>query len=94
MPTNRKRISRGRRQSGLTPAQHLFLYGETIGEINEWELLDLTHPNTPAQRQLVAELREKTGVYPAKTTSRCTSKSPRVQRLMKIIISIQPKVEP
>lgn len=67
MATNRKRIPRSRKETGLTPAEHYFLYGEkdprelTPEEAsklyNPFEMLMLIYPNTPKAKARVEELK-------------------------------------
>lgn len=66
MPTNRKRIVRSKKATGLTPAQHYFLYGErdpmelTPKEarklFNPFEMLSLIYPITQKDKAKLEEL--------------------------------------
>lgn len=58
MPTNRKRKPRSRKPTGLTPAQHYFVYGEEIGHINPFEMLSLECPRTEQEKAKVEELKK------------------------------------
>ena len=56
MATNRKRTPRSRKQTGLTPAQHFFVYGEEIGKVNCFEMLTLECPRTELEKTKVEEM--------------------------------------
>lgn len=44
MPTNRKRTARSRKDTGLTGAEEMFVYGKTEKPVNPFQQLDLSYP--------------------------------------------------
>jgi hypothetical protein len=56
MATNRKRIARSRKDTGLTGAEEMFVYSKTDKHVNPFEELDLDYPNSPKALARVAEL--------------------------------------
>ena len=56
MATNRKRTPRSRKDTGLTGAEEMYVYGKTDKHVNEFLMLDLEYPNSPEAHARVAEL--------------------------------------
>lgn len=54
--TNRKRTPRSRKDTGLTGAEEMFVYGKTNKPINQFETLSLTYPRTEKEQTTVEEL--------------------------------------
>lgn len=56
MPTNRKRTPRSRKDTGLTGAEEMFVYGKTENPINPFQQLDLDYPMSHKAKAKVEEL--------------------------------------
>jgi len=56
MATNRKRTPRSRKDTGLTGAEEMFVYGKTDKHVNKFHELDLEYPIHPKAIARVEEL--------------------------------------
>ena len=56
MATNRKRTPRSRKDTGLTGAEEMFVYGKTDKHVNSFEELGLEYPHTDKEKARVEEL--------------------------------------
>ena len=56
MATNRKRTPRSRKDTGLTGAEEMFVYGHTDKHVNSFEELFLEYPQTDKEKARVEEL--------------------------------------
>ena len=56
MATNRKRTPRSRKDTGLTGAEEVFVYGKTEKHVNSFEELALEYPQTHKEKARVEEL--------------------------------------
>lgn len=61
MATNRKRIPRSRKDTGLTGAEEKFVYGKTDKHVNPFEEMDLEYPLHPKAKARVEELERLKG---------------------------------
>lgn len=53
MATNRKRTPRSRKDTGLTGAEEMFVYGKTDKHVNPFEELGLEYPHTDKEKARV-----------------------------------------
>ena len=58
MATNRKRVPRSRKDTGLTGAEEMYVYGKTDKHVNSFEELGLEYPNSSKEHARVAELNQ------------------------------------
>ena len=56
MATNRKRTPRSRKDTGLTGAEEMFVYGKTDKHVNSFEELGPEYPRSDKEKARVAEL--------------------------------------
>jgi hypothetical protein len=56
MATNRKRIPRSRKDTGLTSAEEMFVYGKTEKHVNPFEELGLEYPQTDKEKAKILDL--------------------------------------